>query len=71
MLLKTPEESFGVLFGGFLEPLFVVSEMLFMQYMKKCVSGPFLRAKSKGRPWQKRAIRTVHPSKIDDELSKL
>ena len=65
-----PRVEFWTLFWRVLGHLFAVSEKLFVQYVKKCVFGPFLRAKSKGRLLQKHAIRTVHPPKIDDELSK-
>ena len=40
--------EFGNLLWRFLGRLFVVSAKLFVQYVKKCIFGPFLRARSEG-----------------------
>ena len=56
-LLEVSWALFGVFAGGF------------VRRVKKCSFGLFLGAKSRGPLLQKHAIRTVHPSKIGDQLS--
>ena len=66
---EATEGVFWSVFWRVLGAHVAVSDSGFVQHVKKSPLGVFLQAKIKGLRLQKHANRTVHPSKIEGELS--
>ena len=66
---EVPENGFGVPFWRVMGHPFRFSDEGLVWHVKRCVLSLLLGVKSNGLLLQNYANRTVHPSKIEDELS--